>query len=271
MLCTAKLLWTAATPVSATADICFAGTSEVCSATWACLSTACLAETVRVYHPLLSLLFLLSQVSPEWTWCDETKVTNDWATDQEGSSRAFHGIGLSSSFSWMSQELSSKSECRECKGAVNEFGEAFGFKRSENNFLKKKTELLHFRRLCVSWFHKERRKPADNAQLSEGIASLVCFPERSLWSDYTQCSNSAWISVLLWPNLLLGLHVMWTAQVIQRELLNKAYRKVWGQRQYRHELNSISSFQPIQAGVTDMCAFRISFQVHIFKLTFIKC
>lgn len=211
VLWTAKLLWTAATPVSATPDICFAGKSELCSARWACLSTACLAEQCTFITHSSPSCFSFSQVSPAWTRCDETKVTNDWAADQEGSGRAFHGIGLSSSFSWKSQELSTKSECRECRDAVKEFEELLKVKRSENNGLKKRTGLLHFWRLCLRWFHKERRKLADNAQLS-GVSQRHWCSAMISWMfpldpDYTQCSNSAWISVFLWPNLLLGLHV----------------------------------------------------------------
>lgn len=61
-----------------------------------------------------------------------------------------------------------------CRGAVKEPGEVVGVKGSENNFLKKKRELLHFWRLCLRWFHKERRKLADNAQLSGASQRHCC-------------------------------------------------------------------------------------------------
>lgn len=141
------------------------------------------SKKVHVCRLLLTLLLLLSQVSPARTWYDETKVTDDWATDQEGSSCPLHGIGPSSSCSWKNQELPTNSVCRECKGAVREPGEVLGVKRSENNFLKEKNRAVAFLEVVSQVIPQEENllKMHSFLEHPKGTAALVCFPKCSLW------------------------------------------------------------------------------------------
>lgn len=98
---------------------------------------------------------------------------------------------------------------------MKEFEEVLKVKRSENNFLKRQ-------RCCISGGYvlddstrKEenlvimQEKLVDKAFWSIPKALLHWYAFLSIPSDlyYAQSSNSAWISVLLWPSLLLGLHV----------------------------------------------------------------
>lgn len=187
----------AVAPVSATAAICSAGHSGPCSATWASLSTACLAQSLcssHTAHPPAAPFSGVSCMS-EICWDQSRQWPSDWSGEQQLCIPWPRALLLCSC---KSQELPTLPGC--CDGTRG----GTGVKRADNYFLKKKTELLHFRKLCLRWFHKERRKPAimhSFLKHPKGTAALLCVP------DYPQCSNSAWISVLLWPNLLLGLHV----------------------------------------------------------------